>query len=217
VLAGNRWLWGEGVTRGAKPMTPNYEDTPTGPPKKPGMPVWGWVLIGCLGVPLLLVLILAAILFPAFTQARNKEQEKMRSSSCMANCREINLAILMYIQDHDEQFPPKEAKWMDLTKPYIKTKSFITDPNDPDIEPKFHCPSLPKEEYGYAINELVLGKNFIDIDDPKSTELIFESTVTVKNAISTPKSIAYRHTYRGKEGIVGYMDSRVKRKAPAEN
>jgi prepilin-type N-terminal cleavage/methylation domain-containing protein len=45
--------------------------------------------------------VLAAILFPVFAAAR----EKARQSVCVSNLRQIGQAYLMYVQDHDEQFP----------------------------------------------------------------------------------------------------------------
>ena len=44
---------------------------------------------------------MAAILFPAFAQAR----EKARQTSCLSNLKQTGLATLMYIQDYDETFP----------------------------------------------------------------------------------------------------------------
>jgi type II secretory pathway pseudopilin PulG len=48
-----------------------------------------------------IIAILAAILFPVFARAR----EKARQSSCLSNCKQISLAVLMYTQDYDEALP----------------------------------------------------------------------------------------------------------------
>lgn len=47
------------------------------------------------------IAIVAAILFPVFASAR----EKSRQSNCISNNKQIGLAILQYVQDHDEHFP----------------------------------------------------------------------------------------------------------------
>ena len=47
-----------------------------------------------------IIAILAAILFPVFSQAR----EKARQAACLSNCRQIGLAAVQYVQDYDEQF-----------------------------------------------------------------------------------------------------------------
>jgi prepilin-type N-terminal cleavage/methylation domain-containing protein/prepilin-type processing-associated H-X9-DG protein len=52
-----------------------------------------------------IILILSAILFPAFARAR----ENARRASCMSNLKQLGLALLQYTQDYDEYFPPNET------------------------------------------------------------------------------------------------------------
>jgi prepilin-type N-terminal cleavage/methylation domain-containing protein/prepilin-type processing-associated H-X9-DG protein len=51
-------------------------------------------------VVIAIIAILASILFPVFSQAR----EKARGATCISNLRQITAAALMYIQDYDETF-----------------------------------------------------------------------------------------------------------------
>ncbi|MGC4047055.1 MAG: DUF1559 domain-containing protein [Armatimonas sp.] len=143
-------------------MTPNYEDAPTKPPKKPGLPGWAWGLIGCAVISPLLLLILAAITFPVFAQAR----EKARQTSCLSNCKQMALGAMMYMQDYDEVMPPKGAKWMDLSEPYTKS---------PQV---YRCPSYGSNPYGYAMNSEPLGKKLEKIKDMETLYLIFDSNVS---------------------------------------
>ncbi len=62
----------------------------------------GFTLIELL-IVVAIISILAAILFPVFTRAR----EKARQSSCSSNLRQIGLAMLQYDQDYDELMPSR--------------------------------------------------------------------------------------------------------------
>ena len=52
-------------------------------------------------VVIAIIVILAAILFPVFAQAR----EKARQTACASNLKNLATAALMYIQDYDETWP----------------------------------------------------------------------------------------------------------------
>jgi len=60
----------------------------------------GFTLIELL-VVIAILAILAAILFPVFTQAR----DRARTQKCLAHGRELAQACLMYMGDHDDRFP----------------------------------------------------------------------------------------------------------------
>jgi prepilin-type N-terminal cleavage/methylation domain-containing protein/prepilin-type processing-associated H-X9-DG protein len=92
-------------------------------------------------VVIAIIAILAAILFPVFSQAR----EKARSASCLSNLRQFALATLAYVQDYDETFPQSVYSLdnrilipgsgdrvftvFDATMPYMKNVEIIVCPS----------------------------------------------------------------------------------------
>jgi prepilin-type N-terminal cleavage/methylation domain-containing protein/prepilin-type processing-associated H-X9-DG protein len=117
-------------------------------------------------VVIAIIAILAAILFPVFAQAR----EKARQTSCVANLRQIGIAITMYVQD-SEGYPmmssPSTAtprtRWPDYIYPYTKNESLFSCPSKPDdVESKAwaHLPATsPLRHGGYGYNYQYLGNS----------------------------------------------------------
>ncbi|MCC6728779.1 MAG: DUF1559 domain-containing protein [Chthonomonadales bacterium] len=65
-----------------------------------GRPCGAFTLIELL-VVIAIVAILAALIFPVFSRAR----ETARATACLSNLRQIGLAVTAYMQDYDETYP----------------------------------------------------------------------------------------------------------------
>lgn len=72
----------------------------------------GFTLIELL-VVIAIIAILAAILFPVFARAR----EQARRSVCVSNVKQLGMAWMMYVQDHDEKFPPNNSTNVTASNP----------------------------------------------------------------------------------------------------
>ena len=93
----------------------------------------GFTLIELL-VVIAIIALLAAILFPVFSRAR----ENARKSSCANNLKQIMVGVTQYTQDYDEMYPPawdrpdgtNNVMWYQLVQPYVKSTQTFQCPSD---------------------------------------------------------------------------------------
>ena len=104
----------------------------------------GFTLIEIL-VVLAIILLLAGLLFPVFSSAR----ENARTTACASNLKQIGQAMTLYLQDNGQRYPlstqPPGCTWVDSIYPYIKSTQV------------FSCPSAQYGEYtpGCALSEYI--------------------------------------------------------------
>jgi len=86
----------------------------------------GFTLIELL-VVISIISLLAAILFPVFSRAR----ESARRASCLSNLKQIGMGVLQYTQDYDERYPANSRYWLDVqTDPNMPGAMFLSGTND---------------------------------------------------------------------------------------
>jgi prepilin-type N-terminal cleavage/methylation domain-containing protein len=97
----------------------------------------GFTLVEIL-IVLVVILILAALLFPTF----NRVREGARRSSCTSNLKQLGLAFLQYSQDHNNRLPvgktppPNEIGngWAGAIFPYVKAPQLFRCPSDSGVD-----------------------------------------------------------------------------------
>jgi prepilin-type N-terminal cleavage/methylation domain-containing protein/prepilin-type processing-associated H-X9-DG protein len=145
----------------------------------------GFTLIELL-VVIAIIAILAAILFPVFAKAR----EKARQASDQSNEKQLGLAILQYVQDYDETFPPDltdafsqngEHGWAEATYPYFKSIQLLTDPDDPTVKgekfPQYSDPNAVNDVISYAYNSNFYLQTFNNLPPNSSWGSITEANL----------------------------------------
>lgn len=108
--------------------------------KQNSFPKRGFTLIELL-VVIAIIAILAAILFPVFSKAR----EKARQTSCTSNQRQIVMAAQIWTQENDEKVV---NGWSDISLP---AKVMI-------------CPTAGKNKNGYGLASAILGRALGDVE-----------------------------------------------------
>jgi prepilin-type N-terminal cleavage/methylation domain-containing protein/prepilin-type processing-associated H-X9-DG protein len=147
----------------------------------------GFTLIELL-VVIAIIAILAAILFPVFAKAR----EKARQISCLSNCKQLGLGVMMYAQDYDETYPRgcfldggkvNDWTWTIQLQPYVSNNQVFVCPSDPSpcppvVKGTTHYQQVPL--FSYLTNYNVIPAHdwaapcLAALDSPATTVMIAE-------------------------------------------
>jgi prepilin-type processing-associated H-X9-DG protein len=132
-----------------------------------------------------------SLLVPMFIQGRGQAQQ----AACMSNLKQIGLAFMMYVADHDEVLPGED--WVEEVYPYLKNRQV------------FICPSREAILVGYAFNEALVGVNLADIEAPAETVLAFESNIGGDAPVGGADDVPPNGVHEGGVNVV-FADAHVK-------
>ena len=72
------------------------------PPKQKSKSVWIWVVVGCAGMCVVCGIVGAAVMVPAFAQARQTAKDR----ATLSLAKQVSVSVLLYASDNDDRFPP---------------------------------------------------------------------------------------------------------------
>ncbi|MGI6383885.1 MAG: DUF1559 domain-containing protein [bacterium] len=194
----------------------------------------GFTLIELL-VVIAIIALLAGILFPVFSRAR----ESARGAQCQSNLKQIGAASLMYAQDWDGVLPISNTDgklWDYQLMSYLNYESNISEANKRNDYSIFHCPSgnanyscVAYRSRGYSYNGHICNNQkdtaiLASIETPSNTLLAIDSAYAAEermegatfpttvnapwvNASARLRYICYRHHERAN---VLFTDGHVK-------
>ena len=168
----------------------------------------GFTLIELL-VVIAIIAILAAILFPVFSQAR----EKARSISCLSNMKQMATSTMMYQQDYDEVLffrtssstqimrtplanSSNAARWWNMVMPYIKSNQLFACPSDgtPTLSPDIN--GVLDIKRSYIANTAPEELSDAAVSDPTETIVVTEKVDYIGTATS-PNTSSWIGAFNG--------------------
>ncbi len=148
------------------------------------------------GVMLLLLPIMAALLLPALAKAKSRAQ----SIQCMNNVKQLNLALIMYANDHKDVLPPAD-EWCDLIKPYTGGSEVM-----------YHCVAQPQGRCSYSFNASLSNRKVTEITAPARTVLIFSSAEGWNQSGGSENVKPHQHG--GRVVSLGFADGHAELQSP---
>lgn len=144
---------------------------------------------------LVFVTVLAAILLPIIAIQR----EHAKARSCLSDLKQVETGLRMYVEDYDNRLP--QPHWMDSLLPYIKNEAAL------------RCLEAERRDstaFGRAFELNLLGRQFSKVRTPDTTDMIFDSEATHRNAVARIGwGIARPGRHKGGTNI-GFVDGHVK-------
>lgn len=159
-------------------------------------------------VVIAIISILAAILFPVFSRAR----ENARRTSCLSNLKQIGLGLMQYTQDYDEKYPtqansanqrysnPATAiqadNWIGHVQPYVKSWQLFLCPSatpyvSPDSAHNYMVPS-GNNNTNYQGNGVIFRTTGLSVAAiPNTSEIIVVQETDVAQSVAYLRPNSY--------------------------
>ncbi len=137
--------------------------------------------IAGIAVPVVVTVVITPMMLSILMPALSMAKEKAQAVVCITNMHEISTAMVVYMNDYDNEFPTPE-KWCDLL---IENAGVIPE--------SFQCSKEPRGTFSYSINRAVY-----EADGNLDSQMVvlFESNLG-RNSVGGVEDVALRHKEHG--------------------
>ncbi len=145
-----------------------------------------------------IILVLAAILYPALQRPHGGSE---RRAQCASNLKQIGLGVLQYAQDYDDKFPLVSRHgsrgWSQDLQPYLKSWELFQCPSGPRHAPKTSDYFLNSHLAGLSQVKLPSpSRSILSGDGPDDASLSSHLSALPPDATTNENSFAQRHIGR---------------------
>ncbi|MBS1709063.1 MAG: DUF4339 domain-containing protein [Armatimonadetes bacterium] len=134
---------------------------------KPGRNPYVIALVVLVGLCVVCLPVVGAVLFPVFSQARIAAQR----SASLGNVRQLLVATLTYVADHDDHFPPAMGS-ADEARPFIE--KYVVGVTDKD-KLDFLFQTMNERSHTWRGNETLAAADATKLTLPQLTLVFFDS------------------------------------------
>jgi prepilin-type processing-associated H-X9-DG protein len=129
-----------------------------------------------------------------------RAREEAREATCVSNLKQVELATLMFAQDHQGKLPAGD--WPSQLSGYVVNTAIYT------------CPSASGQPVSYVLNQAVAGKKLSTIVQPQQTVLLFEADSPPSPPVGG-SALVGTGRHQGAV-VVGFVDGHVETYTPGE-
>lgn len=116
----------------------------------------GWRLFWQITLSVLVVVVVGAIVFPLFVPARYSDQRR----TAIRNLKVLQIAMVIYTTDYDDQYMPEPAEWDDALLPYVHSDFWYGIYREP-------WPHAESDRMDFTLNGAIAGQSREGLSSPE--------------------------------------------------
>ncbi len=122
-----------------------------------------------------------------------------KREACLANCKQIGLAMSLYADDYDDKLPPAhhwQAALRDDLKATKHTKSNVM---------PYRCASSIDMQFSYGMNNAMNSLSRQSVNSPTTTAFAFDCSLHMQSASGGREAVEFRHKQLGCANMANFV------------